>query len=120
MTDPALAIIFQQEMDPDMKQPWPVVIDGDHRVVHGRPDCVSLVGFQQGTVQDVVLTAAEALREPERAIGLVPVLSGTDGRFWAVGFRVVSCRFYEAGEAALTGLREHEAQMRNALQRAGV
>lgn len=118
MTDThAKPIIFQQEATPDLQSPWPVVVDVDQSIVHGRPDARYLSGFGPKGAMDITVWAKDAIAEPELALGLVPTFAGDDGKLFAVDLEVKSIEVYGAGEDAIAVLRRREATMRDAFER---
>lgn len=70
-----------QQSNPDVhqSQPWPVVVAPDGQILHGRPDAASLIGFQHGDTQTIVVLASAAMADPTQAIGLCPVFSALGG-----------------------------------------
>jgi hypothetical protein len=81
-------------MDYDVRQPlpYPFHIDADTgRCVRGRGTADlgeapedqpwGLVGFQRGNVQRLVLTVDDFVRDPQAAVGLVPVFVGNGSIF---------------------------------------
>lgn len=116
MTDThAKPIIFQQEATPELKSPWPVVVDVDQTVIHGRPDARYLSGFGPKGAMDITVWARDAIADPELAIGLVPTFTDAGANMFAVDLEVRSIEFYEAGPEAIAALRQHEATMRDVL-----
>lgn len=77
-----MTLTFQQEAAPDFTKPWPVTIDSDARVLHGRPDAINLIGFQADKdVQEVNLFAFDTPLEELATliIGMFPVFAAADG-----------------------------------------
>lgn len=70
-------MLIQQKSRSDLSLPWPIEIDDATGVVlSGRPDAFSLIGFQRGEVQEIILLRSQAT--PEEIIGLVPVFSAIE------------------------------------------
>lgn len=77
-------IIMRTASRADLSMPWPVRIEADGAVTHGRPDARTLLGFQRVLeVQTIDLTLEQALegldRRPNPAIGMFPVYFGDLG-----------------------------------------
>ena len=77
------AYLIQQSAPVTQPQPWPIALSEDLDVESGLgpDDGARLVGFQEGDVQHVVLTAGEFRTDPAAAVGLVPVFSDGRGMF---------------------------------------
>lgn len=90
-------LTFQQESTMGGSRPWPVLVEFDGKftatVVHGRPDALALIGFQQGAEQHVKVYAGD-VTDGSDIIGLNPVYS--DGvKLFAVLLPVASATVQE-------------------------
>jgi hypothetical protein len=77
-------LILRTAARADLSMPWPIRIEADGTVTHGRPDAHRLLGFQRDLmVQQIDLdfdAALEALdRDPNPAVGMFPVYVGDLG-----------------------------------------
>src|SRR5690349_19302478 len=106
-------IKFQQEMGPDFKQPWSVIIGEGGEVIYGRPDATHLIGFGSKGSYEIPLTAALALAQPELAVGKVPTFLDHGGEFFTVDLVVKTAEPYEADDEAVATLRAREQDMRD-------
>lgn len=95
-------------------RPWPVVVDDEGEIVHGRPDARRLIGFGPAGEQRVTILTRDALTRPEDVVGLVPTFSNLDGMF-SVEQVVESCRTYVVDDVAVERLRDAERAMRRAI-----
>jgi hypothetical protein len=105
-------IKIQQEMGPDFKQPWSVIIGEGGEVIYGRPDATHLIGFGQKGSYEIPLTAALALAQPELAVGKVPTFLGHDGVFFTVDLKVRSAEVWTSSEDNVEALRAREQEYR--------
>jgi len=100
-------LILQQESLPDFSSLWPVTINADGEVIHGRDDAHALIGFQDDkNVQTVNLFTfqADSLEDlAERCIGKYPVFSSKDGSgVFSVPLAVSSAKVAQLDPARLT------------------
>lgn len=98
-------IIIQQEPMPSHQMPWPIVIDNERNVVHGRPDAKFLSGFGEQGTYTLTVTGPEFIANPELAIGLVPTFVDAGGNMFAVDLKVISAKEYAGDEDAMRDLR---------------
>lgn len=98
-------IIIQQEAMPSFQMPWPIVIDNDRNVVHGRPDARFLSGFGPQGTYEITVWGGDFIQNPELAIGLVPTFVDTGGNMFAVDLKVIEAKEYTGDEEAMRNLR---------------
>lgn len=78
---------MEQQYDPMLPLPYPFHVDADTGMIERqdfwRGEPAQLLGFQEGTVQRIVLYRHEWAKDPDSAIGLRPVFANDDGTMWS-------------------------------------
>jgi hypothetical protein len=110
-------LIFQQEQTPapEFKAPWPVVIDEQGKVIHGRPDADWVIAFGEKGSYSPELFTRDLFADPGAAVGLVPTFQA-NGDMFLVDLPVIECRPYEVED--VSRLVAQEQKFRDAIGRA--
>src|SRR6478609_6009829 len=118
------AIIQQSAAADDFRTPWPIVFgaipNSEVELVHGRPDAHALIGFNPTNVPgyDSNMIPASAVIAGDRPlsdiVGRFPVFTSETGMF-SDSRPIRSADPYNVDDAALSALRQANAQLRTIL-----
>lgn len=112
-------ILFQQEADPTLKSPWPVLFQGTE-IISGRPDASRIFGFTDNPTPGAgdTLYAGNGIESPDDLIGMYPIFQEASSLF-VIPQKIISAREWQGKDEDADLLRRSTAARREELRKSG-